>query len=1172
LLNTARRHIVYSTQQAVANDELSGIRAQFAGTTSLPATWEKAAALLTAGQHAIDIDAALRLAVAARRATADALALRAEATAAAEDAWTAGGEEEKTTASAAAAAAADKAEKRACAARAAAANAQRSGDVYGCSAKTLLSPGGGKKECCTPFWGDDLDAQNCPTCATPRIQDGHDTAKLLCRLLCVEDQIRLIYSRLSSHIKATASLRSTDGKLYSIYDSAEWDEIAFHYPEFGNDAGNLILRITTDGVCPFEHSSHSFWVVSFEILNLHPSLRRRPENLIKMLITYGPHQPENMQAVFQLVAAELQRAWRQGYHVYDPTLNVPPPPPSRQPAAAPPSPPAADHPAAAPPAAQPPTAQPPRPDGYRVVKCMLWRGIADGQALCKLCHRFSPAGSVGCPLCPFISTHSEEREHIFGEYWRWLPPDDKRRQSAAGPFRLRTDEEMYKQQEVIDELIKCNGPSGADEFKRQTGMHGLSAFHILDYWRTLKLEEKFIQIDLMHLLSNIGRAVILFLRTPEMSKYHKAITSRINSAASEKLSPTLAKVVTALASLGNKVNPSLKATHRVALLTSGILSFALAGIIPKKLYDVFAQLRSIASRLVSRVVTDSFISSLKADLISFLVDWECTMPTWMHTWQLHVLLHLPDQLSRDGPLPDSWCFMLESYYGVLVRSAHQMRYIERNIAREWMCRLGVMSAMRIFTPSLTQEDVDQRLTKKPLPGRRVCEGTWFSSPITVSDEAIDGAIFSNDVWLDESRAPVWDESEYQSRSLAYFKHANVFSMDMQVGTSTAFVAVFYGDRLLFGQVQGFVVATVCERVVPFACIQLLKETASFHTTTGMLCVSSLSLEWNPDAEQEVFIVEPLDTIVSQFSALRFSADLFLLLLSAPSPLTSHLLQSPSQPLRRFISQSMLGAAPPPSMTVAVPDDAWPLDAAAVAADQAAPADFDPNAHTFMDSPFDDEGDEGAEAGSGPPALVCSRCGQPVVADDVRDCTNGCCSADCCKAWCDDRRNWVDQRRADGEGRAQTKTQPYCGKAGHPKAVLRPRPPSPVREPEDPLALAAFLARKADLALDAARREEVSAAEEAQRVLAAKAEKVRRLEEASKRAAETAEGEAAKRAKVLKDGGLQPQPVAAAAAAGGGGDIDKEEARRARVRAVVDAAKSKASGGAAGGGEGAVTER
>jgi hypothetical protein len=320
---------VYSTQQAVANDELSDIRAQFAGTTSLPATWEKAADLLTAGQHAFDIDAALRLAVAARRATAVALAQRARATAAAEDAWTAGGEEEKA-ASAAATAAAEEAEKRACAARAAAANVQRSGDVYGCSAKTLLSPGGGKKECCTPFWGDDLDAQNCPTCATPRIQDGHDTAKLLCRLLCVEDQIRLIYSRLSSHIKATASLRSTDGKLYSIYDSAEWDEIAFHYPEFGNDAGNLILRITTDGVCPFEHSSHSFWVVSFEILNLHPSLRRRPENLIKMLITYGPHQPENMQAVFQLVAAELQRAWRQGYHVYDPTLNVPPPPPSRK--------------------------------------------------------------------------------------------------------------------------------------------------------------------------------------------------------------------------------------------------------------------------------------------------------------------------------------------------------------------------------------------------------------------------------------------------------------------------------------------------------------------------------------------------------------------------------------------------------------------------------------------------------------------------------------------------------------------------------------------------------------------------------------------------------------------------------------------------------------------------
>ena len=420
--------------------------------------------MLTAGQHAIDIDAALRLAVAARRATAVALALRAEATAAAEDAWTAGGAEEKTAVSAAAAAAAEKARKRACTARAAVANAQRSGDVYGgCSAKTHLSAGGGKKECCTPFWGDDLDAQNCPTCATPRIQDGHDMEHEcqapLSPSLCGGLDPPYLLPSLVAH-QGDCFSTSTDGKLYSIYDK-EWDEIAFHYPEFGNDAGNLILRITADGVCPFEHSSHSFWVVSFEILNLHPSPRRRLENLIKMLITYGPHQPKNMQAVLQLVAAELQRAWRQGSFVYDPTLNVSPPPPSRQPAAAPPSPPAADHPTAAPPAAQPPSRPPPSrpgPMGYRVVKCMLWRGIADGQALCKLCHRFYPSGSVGCPLCPFISTHSEGREHIFGEYWRWLPPGDSRRQSAAGPFRLRTDEEMFSDhdQSIVHSCVRTS--------------------------------------------------------------------------------------------------------------------------------------------------------------------------------------------------------------------------------------------------------------------------------------------------------------------------------------------------------------------------------------------------------------------------------------------------------------------------------------------------------------------------------------------------------------------------------------------------------------------------------------------------------------------------------------------------------------------------------------------
>jgi hypothetical protein len=80
--------------------------------------------------------------------------------------------------------------------------------------------------------------------------------------LPIAPQLRSIFLRHSRDIKSCAERKATDGNVYSITDTAAWADIATAVPEFCNSPWNLALRLSADGVNPFDmkNTQHSMWM------------------------------------------------------------------------------------------------------------------------------------------------------------------------------------------------------------------------------------------------------------------------------------------------------------------------------------------------------------------------------------------------------------------------------------------------------------------------------------------------------------------------------------------------------------------------------------------------------------------------------------------------------------------------------------------------------------------------------------------------------------------------------------------------------------------------------------------------------------------------------------------------------------------------------------------------
>lgn len=84
--------------------------------------------------------------------------------------------------------------------------------------------------------------------------------------------------------------------------------------EFFSNNNRIALSLSTDGVPLFKSSSLSMWPVYISVLNLHPSIRMKADNIILAGVWVGPHKP-SMKLLLQPVMDDLNSLCRDGLTV-----------------------------------------------------------------------------------------------------------------------------------------------------------------------------------------------------------------------------------------------------------------------------------------------------------------------------------------------------------------------------------------------------------------------------------------------------------------------------------------------------------------------------------------------------------------------------------------------------------------------------------------------------------------------------------------------------------------------------------------------------------------------------------------------------------------------------------------------------------------------------------------
>lgn len=84
--------------------------------------------------------------------------------------------------------------------------------------------------------------------------------------------------------------------------------------EFFSNNNRIALSLSTDGVPLFKSSSLSMWPVYISVLNLHPSIRMKADNIILAGVWVGPHKP-SMKLLLQPVMDDLNCLYRDGLTV-----------------------------------------------------------------------------------------------------------------------------------------------------------------------------------------------------------------------------------------------------------------------------------------------------------------------------------------------------------------------------------------------------------------------------------------------------------------------------------------------------------------------------------------------------------------------------------------------------------------------------------------------------------------------------------------------------------------------------------------------------------------------------------------------------------------------------------------------------------------------------------------
>ena len=465
--------------------------------------------------------------------------------------------------------------------------------------------------------------------------------------------------------------RKKDGLIRHPADSKQWQNINKEFPEFGSEARNLRLGLSTDGMNPFGTLStqHSTWPVLLTIYNLPPWLCMKRKYIMLSLLISGPKQPGNDIDVYLApLVDDLMLLWSEGVPMFDVHTGT----------------------------------------NFNL-RAMLFCTINDFPAYGNLAG-YKVRSAKACPICD----DSMEKQYLkfYGKnvYMRtrkWLDRFHPYRKMKA-QFNGKTEEgvargplsgmQLYERTKHVRTMYGKRG-KGTDSNKEEVWKKR-SILWDLPYWRYLSVRHC---LDVMHIEKNVCDSIVgTLLDVPGKTKdglnvrkdmmrlnIRPKLWPQYNEDGSRAYLPracyTLSREekrrfceclygikvptgyssnVKRFVSVVDKRLVGMK-THDCHVMMQVFLPIALRGLLSKHVRLAIVKLCLFFNNICRKVINPAELDNLQRDVIETLCKFEMYFPPSFFDIMVHVVIHLVREVKECGPVFLRWMYPMERYMGIL---------------------------------------------------------------------------------------------------------------------------------------------------------------------------------------------------------------------------------------------------------------------------------------------------------------------------------------------------------------------------------------------------------------------------------------------------------------------------------------------------------------------------
>lgn len=541
------------------------------------------------------------------------------------------------------------------------------------------------------------DSTECPTCGTPRYKLKKNTtevkvgvpAKVLWYFPPIPRFKRWFQSvQTAKALTWHANERQVDGKLRHPADSPAWKLVDDKWPEFGNEARNLRLALSADGINPHStlSSKHSCWPVMLATYNFEPSLSTKRNFLMLTMLISGPRQPGNDIDVYLAPLIEdLKTLWDEGVHAYDAYLQ----------------------------------------ESFTLKAILLWT-INDFPAYGNLCG-CAVKGYYACPICGEETDSirlKHSKKNVYTSHRRFLPqnhPFRKQKKAFNGKQEFREQPNPLNGEQILEQVENINacwgkkmGPfeaqitKGKDKLKQKRKRtkentdepnkskcwKKKSIFFRLGYWKHLLLRHN---LDVMHIEKNVCDSIIgTLLNIPGKTKdgvksrldlvklglrgelapqdkgkrtYLPPACYTLSREEKKRVCETLLQLkvpdgyssnFSNLVSMEELKLFGLK-SHDCHILMQQILPVAIRSVLPKHVRFAIIRVCFFFNALCAKEVDVKKLNSIQEDIVITLCLLEKYFPPAFFDIMVHLMVHLVREVELCGPVFARWMYAFERF-------------------------------------------------------------------------------------------------------------------------------------------------------------------------------------------------------------------------------------------------------------------------------------------------------------------------------------------------------------------------------------------------------------------------------------------------------------------------------------------------------------------------------